>query len=228
MPGVDLGSKFAELGKLQKELDDISKVKGSNQFSINKKKKKLNDEFDSSGKRNKLNNLKEELRFKKQGIGAGIKKLVTRSTSVLEGFANRTPIAREVINDLNNIINNTNQSTGSFAKIKTILLDPLRKGKKLPFQKSIDKDINKELYKELTTEQGSSNLKVKEVGKQIREQILNPIFYKFKEAGSDLGFIDNYLPVIVKPFGRGPKGKRKEQEFIKVFKEQEHRWSSLH
>ena len=194
MPGVDLGPKFAELGKLQKELDDIAKVKGSSQFSINKKKKKLNDEFDSSGKRNKLNNLKEELRFKKQGIGAGIKKLVTRSTSVLEGFANRTPVARAVVNDLNNII----KSTGDFARIKTLVLDPLRKSKKLPFQRSIDKDINNELYKELGTEQGSSNLEVKEIGKQIREQILNPIFNQFKELGSELGYLENYLPVIVK------------------------------
>ena len=216
MPGVDLGPKFAELGKLQKELDDIAKVKGSSQFSINKKKKKLNDEFDSSGKRNKLNNLKEELRFKKQGIGAGIKKLVTRSTSVLEGFANRTPVARAVVNDLNNIINNTNKSTGDFARIKTLVLDPLRKSKKLPFQRSIDKNINNELYKELGTKQGSSNLEVKEIGKQIRERILNPIFNQFKELGSELGYLENYLPVIVKPFGIGKKGKRKEQEFIKV------------
>tara|TARA_R110002051_G_scaffold102249_1_gene173473 strand:- start:262 stop:3747 length:3486 start_codon:yes stop_codon:yes gene_type:complete len=220
MPGVDLGPKFAELGKLQEERDSIEKVKGSNDFSTKRKKVKLRKEFNDSPKGEKLKELKKELKFKSEGIGSSLKKIITRSTTALEGFANRTPIAREVINDLNNVINNTNQSTGSFAKIKTILLDPLRKGKKLPFQKSIDKDINKELYNELTTEESSTNLKIREAANQIRKQILDPIYLRFKEAGSDLGFIDNYLPVIVKPFGRGPKGKKNKEDFIALFKEQ--------
>ena len=217
MPGVDLAPKFAELGKLQEERESIENVKGSNEFTIKRKKKKLREEFVNSGKGKRLVELKKELRFKNAGIGNGIKRLITRSTTVLEDFANRTPIAREVINDLNNIINNTNQVTGSFAKAKTILLDPLRKGNKLPFQKSIDKDTNKELFKELTTGKGSSVLKIKEVGQQIRDQILNPIYSKFKDAGSDLGFIDNYLPVIVKSFGRGPKGKKNRRDFVDLF-----------
>ena len=216
-PGVDLGPKFSRLGKLQKELDDISKVKGSNEFSTKRKQAKLREKFSASKKGKELNNLKQELKFKKQGIGSDLKKIVSRSTSYLEGFANRSPVARDMINSLNNIVNNTNERVGGLAKTKTILLDPLRKGKKLPFQQSIDKDTNSELYNVLTRkEYRSVDDRINIVADQIRSQILDPMYTMFRKAGSELGYLEDYLPVIVKSFGIGSKGRARRNEFISV------------
>ena len=216
MPGVDLEPKFSRLGKLQKEFNDIDKVKGSTDFSTKVKQRKLRERFSASKKGKELNSLKKELKFKKQGIGSDLKKIVSRSTSYLEGFANRSPVARDMINSLNNVVTNTQERVGGLAKTKTLLLDPLRKDKKLPFQSSIDKDINSELYNTLATEQDSTNAEVNAVAALIRSQILNPMHSMFKKAGSSLGYLENYLPVIVKSFGIGSKGRARRDEFISV------------
>ena len=214
MPGVDLEPKFSRLGKLQKEFNDIDKVKGSTDFSTKVKQRKLRERFSASKKGKELNNLKQELKFKKQGIGSDLKKIVSRSTSYLEGFANRSPVARDMINSLNNVVTNTQERVGGLAKTKTLLLDPLRKDKKLPFQSSIDKDINSELFNTLATEQDSTNVEVNAVAALIRSQILNPMHSMFKKAGSSLGYLENYLPVIVKSFGIGSKGRARRDDFI--------------
>jgi len=215
-PGVDLGPQFAELGKLQQELNTINKFKGENEVHTTRKKAKLKKEFKEVGKAERLFDLKKELKFKKEGYGSMLKKLVSRSTSALEDFANRTPVAREVINSLNNVVNNTNQRVGQFSSAKTLILDNIRREKKLPFQKSIDKKINDELYKALSTTEGSADTIVQRTAARIRQEILNPIHKMLKAAGSELGYVENYLPVMVRNFGRGKKGRERRDQFIKI------------
>ena len=215
-PGVDLGPQFAALGKLQQELNTINKFKGENEVHTTRKKAKLKKEFKESGKAERLFDLKKELKFKKEGYGSMLKKLVSRSTSALEDFANRTPVAREIINSLNNVVNNTNQRVGQFSSAKTLILDNIRKEKKLPFQKSIDKKINDELYKALSTTEGSADTIVQRTATRIRQEILDPIHKMLTAAGSELGYVENYLPVMVRNFGRGKKGRERRDQFIKI------------
>ena len=149
-----------------------------------------------------------------------LKKLVSRSTSSLEDFANRTPVAREIINSLNNVVNNTNQRVGQFSSAKTLILDNIRREKKLPFQKSIDKKINDELYKELGTTEGSTDTIVQQTAARIRQEILDPIHKMLKAAGSELGYVENYLPVMVRNFGVGKKGRERRDQFIEILNEE--------
>ena len=219
-PGVDLGPQFAELGKLQQELNTINKFKGENEVHTARKKAKLKKEFKEVGKAKRLLDLKKELKFKKEGYGSILKKWVSRSTSALEDFANRTPVAREIINSLNNVVNNTNQRVGQFSSAKTLILDNIRREKKLPFQKSIDKKINDELYKELGTTEGSTDTTVQQTAARIRQEILDPIHKMLKAAGSELGYVENYLPVMVRNFGRGKKGRERRDQFIEILNEE--------
>jgi len=219
-PGVDLGPQFAELGKLQQELNTINKFKGENEVHTARKKAKLKKEFKEVGKAKRLLDLKKELKFKKEGFGSMLKKVVSRSTSALEDFANRTPVAREIINSLNNVVNNTNQRVGQFSSAKTLILDNIRREKKLPFQKSIDKKINDELYKELGTTEGSADTTVQQTAARIRQEILDPIHKMLKAAGSELGYVENYLPVMVRNFGRGKKGRERRDQFIEILNEE--------
>ena len=219
-PGVDLGPQFAELGKLQQELNTINKFKGENEVHTARKKAKLKKEFKEVGKAKRLLDLKKELKFKKEGYGSILKKWVSRSTSALEDFANRTPVAREIINSLNNVVNNTNQRVGQFSSAKTLILDNIRKEKKLPFQKSIYKKINDELYKELGTTEGSTDTIVQQTAARIRQEILDPIHKMLKAAGSELGYVENYLPVMVRNFGVGKKGRERRDQFIEILNEE--------
>jgi hypothetical protein len=222
-PGVDLGPQFAELGKLQKEYNDIDKIvmEGEDTKTITPFfRKKFKKEFRESNKGKRLNELKKELKFKKEGYGSMLKKAVSRSTSALEDFANRTPVAREIINSLNNVVNNTNQRVGKFSSAKTLILDNIRREKKLPFQKSIDKKINDELYKELGTTEGSTDTTVQQTAARIRQEILDPIHKMLKAAGSELGYVENYLPVMVRNFGRGKKGRERRDQFIEILNEE--------
>jgi hypothetical protein len=220
-PGVDFGPKFAELGKLEKEFNDINKVEGKNPVHTKRKRAKLKREFNESEKGKRRTKLKKELRFKKEGYGGMLKKLVSRSTSALESFANRTPVAREIINSLNNIVNNTNQRVGQFSTIKTQILDGIRRDKKLPFQKSIDSEVNQKLFDILFRGDVAvtDDPAILQAAQRIRESLLNPIHKMLVDAGSNMGYEENYLPAVIKNFGLGPGRKKRRQEFIDILNE---------
>ena len=220
-PGVDFGPKFAELGKLEKEFNDINKVEGKNPVHTKRKRAKLKREFGESEKGKRRTELKKELRFKKEGYGGMLKKLVSRSTSALESFANRTPVAREIINSLNNIVNNTNQRVGQFSTIKTQILDGIRRDKKLPFQKSIDSEVNQKLFDILFRGDVAvtDDPAILQAAQRIRESLLNPIHKMLVDAGSNMGYEENYLPAVIKNFGLGPGRKKRRQEFIDILNE---------
>ena len=217
-PGVDFGPKFAELGKLEKEFNDINKVEGKNPVHTKRKRAKLKREFGESEKGKRRTELKKELRFKKEGYGGMLKKLVSRSTSALESFANRTPVAREIINSLNNIVNNTNQRVGQFSTIKTQILDGIRRDKKLPFQKSIDSEVNQKLFDILFRGDVAvtDDPAILQAAQKIRESLLNPIHKMLVDAGSNMGYEENYLPAVIKNFGLGPGRKNRRQDFINI------------
>ena len=217
-PGVDFGPKFAELGKLEKEFNDINKVEGKNPVHTKRKRAKLKREFGESEKGKRRTELKKELRFKKEGYGGMLKKLVSRSTSALESFANRTPVAREIINSLNNVVNNTNQRVGQFSTIKTQILDGIRRDKKLPFQKSIDSEVNQKLFDILFRGDVAvtDDSTILQAAQRIRESLLNPIHKMLVDAGSNMGYEENYLPAVIKNFGLGPGRKNRRQDFINI------------
>ena len=217
-PGVDFGPKFAELGKLEKEFNDINKVEGKNPVHTKRKRAKLKREFGESEKGKRRTELKKELRFKKEGYGGMLKKLVSRSTSALESFANRTPVAREIINSLNNVVNNTNQRVGQFSTIKTQILDGIRRDKKLPFQKSIDSEVNQKLFDILFRGDVAvtDDSTILQAAQRIRESLLNPIHKMLVDAGSNMGYEENYLPAVIKNFGIGPGRKNRRQDFINI------------
>ena len=217
-PGVDFGPKFAELGKLEKEFNDINKVEGKNPVHTKRKRAKLKREFGESEKGKRRTELKKELRFKKEGYGGMLKKLVSRSTSALESFANRTPVAREIINSLNNVVNNTNQRVGQFSTIKTQILDGIRRDKKLPFQKSIDSEVNQKLFDILFRGDVAvtDDPAILQAAQKIRESLLNPIHKMLVDAGSNMGYEENYLPAVIKNFGLGPGRKNRRQDFINI------------
>ena len=147
-----------------------------------------------------------------------LKKLVSRSTSALESFANRTPVAREIINSLNNIVNNTNQRVGQFSTIKTQILDGIRRDKKLPFQKSIDSEVNQKLFDILFRGDVAvtDDSTILQAAQRIRESLLNPIHKMLVDAGSNMGYEENYLPAVIKNFGLGPGRKNRRQDFINI------------
>ena len=181
------------------------------------KQKQQGDKFSKDDKK-RLNEITRSLKNRKGGTSNNfILNLVARSTAPLQKLANTTPVAKRMVQDLTNFFVESNQEIGSLYKTKELINDRIRKNFKLPFQSSIPKKIKTEVANQLNyKDYNSTNPEVVEVARQIREEILDPLYIKLKASGVDIGRVDEYLTRIFKLRPKGLGRKKDINKFVEI------------
>jgi hypothetical protein len=137
--------------------------------------------------------------------------LVSRATTPLREFSNRTPVARKMVNELQNMPAKHNADVGKFYTIKEDIIQPLLKDFKVPFQSRIDSKLKKQVTDQLNYDDYvASDPRAKKVAEELRSKIFDPLYDTLKASGVDINRVDNYLTRIYK-FKVGPGRKKSIQ-----------------
>lgn len=199
------------------DFDNDIEVLSREREQLVRKQKQQGDKFSKDDKK-RLDEVTVSLRNRKGGTSNNfILNLVARSTAPLQRLANTSPVAKRMVQDLTNFFVESNQEIGSLYKTKELINDRIRKNFKLPFQSSIPKKIKTEVANQLNyRDYNSTNPEVVEVARQIREEILDPLYVRLQASGVDIGRVDEYLTRIFKLRPKGLGRKKDINKFVEI------------
>ena len=194
------------------DIDSLIRVREKLAALKAKNKKKFSKEDQSL-----LNRVDKELQIKSGNKSFNfMRTLVSRSTTPLRNLSNRTPIAKQMVNDLQNMPAKHNADVGKYYTLKEDIIQPVLKDFKLPFQKRISKDFEKQVTDQLNYgDYIAPDPKARKVAEELRSKIYDPLYYILKASGVDINRIDNYLTRIYK-FKTGPGRKKSIQGMVDI------------
>ena len=181
------------------------------------KLKKQDKKKFSAAEQELLNMVEEQLRLTRGNKSFNLfRRIVSRSTTPLRNLSNRTPVAKRMVNDLQNMPAKHNADVGKFYAIKENIIQPLLKDLKIPFQSRIDKKLSKQVTNQLNyNDYIAPDPRAKKVAEELRSKIYDPIYYTLKASGVDINRVDNYLTRLYK-FKTGPGRKKSIKGMIDI------------
>ena len=181
------------------------------------KLKKQDKKKFSAAEQELLNMVEEQLRLTRDNKSFNLfRRIVSRSTTPLRNLSNRTPVAKRMVNDLQNMPAKHNADVGKFYAIKENIIQPLLKDLKIPFQSRIDKKLSKQVTNQLNyNDYIAPDPRAKKVAEELRSKIYDPIYYTLKASGVDINRVDNYLTRLYK-FKTGPGRKKSIKGMIDI------------
>ena len=194
------------------DIDSLIRVREKLAALKAKNKKKFSKEDQSL-----LNRVDKELQIKSGNKSFNfMRTLVSRSTTPLRNLSNRTPIAKQMVNDLQNMPAKHNADVGKYYTLKEDIIQPVLKDFKLPFQKRISKDFEKQVTDQLNyADYIAPDSRARKVAEELRSKIYDPLYYILKASGVDINRVDNYLTRIYK-FKTGPGRKKSIQGMVDI------------
>ena len=198
--------------EVTEDIDSLIELRGQ----LVKLKKQDKKKF-SAAEQELLNMVEEQLRLTRGNKSFNLfRQIVSRSTTPLRNLSNRTPVAKRMVNDLQNMPAKHNANVGKFYAIKENIIQPLLKDLKIPFQSRIDKKLSKQVTNQLNyNDYIAPDPRAKKVAEELRSKIYDPIYYTLKASGVDINRVDNYLTRLYK-FKAGPGRKKSIKGMIDI------------
>jgi GH24 family phage-related lysozyme (muramidase) len=194
------------------DIDSLIRVREKLAALKAKDKKKFSKEDQSL-----LNRVDKELQIKSGNKSFNfMRTLVSRSTTPLRNLSNRTPTAKQMVNDLQNMPAKHNADVGKYYTLKEDIIQSVLKDFKLPFQSRIDKNLEKQVTDQLNYgDYIAPDPKARKVAEELRSKIYDPLYYILKASGVDINRVDNYLTRLYK-FKTGPGRKKSIQGMVDI------------